>query len=192
MLNKGFILILFYIVLFSSASFAQKKKTTSFFFDTDISALDEQQHQVFLQFISELDSADIMSISIFGYCDDRGRKVYNDTLSVKRANHIKNLLQKTGVNTAKINLLLGNGQVDLSKAENIEQQRANNRRVDLVIEYVKKNLNPDRSIFSDTLKIGDKITLENILFDNSKSVLLEESIPILEKITNVIKEKKKY
>ncbi len=192
MLNKGFILILFYLVLLSSVCFAQKKKTTSFFFDTDISALDEQQHQVFLQFISELDSADIISISILGYCDDRGRKIYNDTLSVKRANHIKNLLQQTGVNTAKINLLLGNGQVDLSKAENIEQQRANNRRVDLVIEYVKKNLNPDRSILSDTLKVGDKIILENILFENSKSILLEESIPILEKITNIIKEKKQY
>ena len=192
MRNKGLISILFLSVLFFSVSYAQKKKTTSFFFDTDISVLDEQQRQIFSQFISELDSADIISISILGYCDDRGRKVYNDTLSVKRANHIKNLLRQTGVNTSKINLLIGNGKVHLNAATNIVEQRANNRRVDLVIEYVKKSLSSDHSILSDTLKIGDKIILENVLFENSKSILLEESIAVLEKITSIIKEKKQY
>ncbi len=191
MLNKGFILILFSFFL-ASISYAQKKMTTSFFFDTDISVLDERQKEAFGQFINELDSADIVSISILGYCDDRGRKGYNDTLSIKRANHIKDLLKENGINTERVGFLSGNGKVDLRETKNIVEQRAYNRRVDLVISYVKRNFSADNSILSDTLKVGDKIILENILFENSRSVLLEESIPVLEKITNVIKEKKQY
>src|SRR5690606_8425087 len=60
------------------------------------------------------------------------------------------------------------------------------------IDYAKKNFAPNSSILSDTLKVGDKIILENILFENSRSVLLEESIPVLERITNIIKAKKQY
>lgn len=192
MLNKGCILILLCFSLFVSAANAQKKKTNSFFFDTDISILDDKQKESFAQFVTEMDSTDIISISILGYCDDRGRKGYNDTLSVQRANHIKGLLKERGITTDKVRLLTGNGRVKLTDPKNVTEQRAYNRRVDLVIEYVKKNFNADKSILSDTLKVGDKIILENILFENSRSVLLEESIPVLEKITSIIKEKKQY
>lgn len=192
MLNKGFILILFYLSLLLSVAYAQKKKTTSFFFETDISTLDERQKEAFAQFISELDSADIVSISILGYCDDRGRKGYNDTLSINRANHIKELLKARGISADKVGFLTGNGRVHLKDPQNISEQRAYNRRVDLVIDYVKKTLATDQSLIADNLKVGDKIILENILFENSRSLLLEESIPVLERITSVIKEKTQY
>ncbi|MDQ8006534.1 MAG: OmpA family protein [Pedobacter sp.] len=192
MLYKGFLLILFYISFFATQAAAQKKKTTSFFFDTDLSVLDEKQKEAFSQFVSEMEAEDIVSISILGYCDDRGRKGYNDTLSIKRANYVKDLLHQRGINTDKVKLLTGNGKVDLAEQNNVTEQRAYNRRVDLVIGYVKRKFANDNSILSDTLKVGDKIILENILFENSRSVLLEESIPVLERITNIIKEKKQY
>lgn len=192
MLNRGCILILLCFSLFASVAHAQKKKTNSFFFDTDISVLDDKQRESFSQFVTEMDSTDIISISILGYCDDRGRKGYNDTLSVQRANHIKALLKERGITTDKVRLLTGNGRVKLTTPKNVSEQRTYNRRVDLVIEYVKKNFNAVKSILSDTLKVGDKIILENILFENSRSVLLEESIPVLERITRIIKEKKQY
>ncbi|SOD19827.1 OmpA family protein [Pedobacter xixiisoli] len=192
MLRKGFILILFSISLLISSVYAQKKKIASFFFDTNIRVLDAQQKKAFSQFLSELDSVDIVSISIIGYCDDRGGKGYNDVLSVNRANHIKELLEQHEINTEKVKVLTGNGKIDLIEPSNVNKQRINNRRVDLVIGYVKKNLRIDNSILPNTLKVGDKIILENVLFENSKSILLKESIPVLEKITNIIKEKKQY
>lgn len=192
MQNKGFILILFLLFILTGNAFAQKTKTTSFFFKTDLSVLDDKQTESFSQFISELDSTDILSIAILGYCDDRGRVGYNDTLSIKRANHIKELLLVKGIAAEKIRLLTGHGKVDLSRRSNVLQQRTYNRRVDVVISYAKRNLLADNSILSDTLKVGDKIVLENILFENSRSVLLEESIPVLEKITKTIKEKLQY
>lgn len=190
--NRGFILIIFSLFVIAGNAFAQQTKTTSFFFKTDLSVLDDQQTERFSQFISELDSTNIFSIAILGYCDDRGRIGYNDTLSVKRANHMKELLLARGIDVSKIKLVTGHGKVDLLPRSNIVQQRTLNRRVDLVISYAKRNLTADNSILSDTLKVGDKIVLENILFENSRSVLLEESIPVLEKITKTIKEKSQY
>lgn len=192
MQNKGFILILFLLFILTGNAFTQKTKTTSFFFKTDLSVLDDKQAESFSQFISELDVRDILSIAILGYCDDRGRVGYNDTLSIKRANHLKELLLVKGIAIEKIRLLTGHGKVDLSQRSNVLQQRTYNRRVDVVISYAKRNLVVDNSILSDTLKVGDKIVLENILFENSRSVLLEESIPVLEKITKTIKEKPQY
>lgn len=192
MFNKGCVLILLCLSLFISAANAQKKKIKSFFFDTDVNTLDDRQREIFSQFVSEMDSTDIISISILGYCDDRGRKGYNDRLSVARANHLKILLEEQGVIASKIGLLIGKGKINLTETKNISKQRTYNRRVDLVIEYVKKSFNSAKSILPDTLKIGDKIILENILFENSRSVLLEESIPVLERITDIIKEKKRY
>lgn len=196
MLNKGFVLILLHLYLFVGLANAQKKKTMSFFFDTDVSILGNKQKEVFSQFIDELDSAEIISISIIGYCDDRGREGYNDTLSIKRASYIKSLLVSKKINTTKVNFLTGNGKIDLINFNNIEEQRAYNRRVDLIIEYVTpRNLvskNTGNSLLPDTLKVGDKIVLENVLFENSRSILLEESIPILEKMAELIKAKPQY
>lgn len=196
MLNKGFVLILLHLYLFVGLANAQKKKTMSFFFDTDVSILGNKQKEVFSQFIDELDSAEIISISIIGYCDDRGREGYNDTLSIKRASYVKSLLVSKKINTTKVNFLTGNGKIDLINFNNIEEQRAYNRRVDLIIEYVTpRNLvskNTGNSLLPDTLKVGDKIVLENVLFENSRSILLEESIPILEKMAELIKAKPQY
>lgn len=192
MLDKRWILVLFCTFLLSSIAYAQKKKTTSFFFETNIDVLGAPQKEVFSHFISELESSDIISIAILGYCDDRGTKNYNDTLSIRRAEHIKLLLKDAGVSTDKVALLIGNGKINLKAPENIDEQRTYNRRVDLEIEYVQKNSIADNPIISDNLKVGDIIVLENILFENSKSVLLEESIPVLEKITALIIEKKQY
>lgn len=176
---KAFVVSLFLTFVFWNSACAQKKIVTSFYFDTDISVLNDKQTAIFGQFMSELDSADIISISILGYCDDRGRSTYNDSLSTSRAYYVKDLLKQAQVDTTKIRLLVGNGKVDLKSTENIDEQRAHNRRVELVISYIKKTFTPENAILSDTLKVGDKIILENILFENSKSVLLEESIPVI-------------
>ena len=184
--------MVFFAFLLSSISYAQKTRTTSIFFDTDLNVLGEHQKSILSQFIAEFESADIISVSILGYCDDRGTKAYNDALSVSRANHIKTLLKLASVNPDKVSLLMGNGKIDLKTPENIAEQRTYNRRVDLKIEYANKSLGTDNTILSNQLKVGDIIVLENILFENSNSVLLEESIPVLEKITALIKEKKQY
>lgn len=192
MLKKGLMLSLLFFSLVINPIFAQKKKIARFFFDTNVCVLDAQQKTAFSQFITEMDSVYMVSISIIGYCDDRGGKAYNLVLSLDRANHVKRLLEEHEISTEKVEVIMGNGKVSLIEPNNIIEQRNNNRRVDLVIGYVRKTLSADSSILPSAIKVGDKIVLEHVLFENSRSVLLKESIPVLEKITSIIKEKKQY
>jgi outer membrane protein OmpA-like peptidoglycan-associated protein len=192
MIGKGFTLILIYVVLFANISYAQKKRTASFFFKTDSSELNGQQKDAFSQFASELNVNVISAITIIGYCDDRGSTRYNDSLSLLRAYHLKDQFKNKNLDLSKIKVLLGKGEIALNNQNNIAEQRAANRRVDVEVTYIEKQILKEQPLLADTLKVGDKIILENILFENSRSVLLEESIPVLQKITHIIKEKKQY
>ena len=90
----------------------------------------------------------------------------------------------------------GKGEILLRfiKSENIEIVRGLNRKVEILVE--KKKINFDdlgRKLpltLESNLIIGDKIILNNILFKTGYSYILEESIPVLEKIVNILKEKK--
>jgi outer membrane protein OmpA-like peptidoglycan-associated protein len=180
------------LLLFTASGYAQQKLIGSFFFETDEFALDAGQLQSFRNFIANLNPSEVISVEVFGFCDDRGREGYNDTLSVRRAETIHKVLVAKGVFSERIRLIAGRGKLPLRQKTNIDLQRNNNRRVDVIIEVLDKPKNqPNASLF-DTLKVGDKIVLENILFENSRSVLLQESIPILERLTSLVKEKKLY
>ncbi len=185
---KGVIVLFFLLsgLLTTLCSNAQVKKNIQFFFDTDISEFNDEQNVRFDQFLTNIKPFEIVSITVTGYCDDRGSKSYNDVLSIKRAEYVASLLKQKGIDGAKIILINGNGKISLANSTNINLQREHNRRVDVSMEYYEQSLLPD------TLRVGDKIVLEDILFVNSRSVLLSESMPILERVTRLIKEKKKY
>lgn len=185
MVYKGLRLVLM-LSIFGGLVFAQNTRKANFYFESDISVLAAKEQQKFKQFIVGLDSTDVISISLIGYCDDIGRKGYNDTLSVMRASHIKTLLQKKGYQTEKVSFLAGNGKVDLKSKTNVEDQRAQNRRVEIIVVYSNRDKVPLKPKFTDTLKVGDKLTFRPILFEDSKSVFSKSSLPILEKLAQDI------
>lgn len=192
-MNKnGFLLILFLTLFSIFYSLAQKVSTTSFYFDTDKSYLDDEQKELFIEFVKNIIPSEIISVEVIGYCDDRGREGYNDTLSLNRAKFIHNLLVNKGFLSEKIKLIKGKGSIELNKVQDIKVQRNSNRRADVIITSIISKITPQESFMSDTLKVGDKIVLENVLFENSRSILLKESIPVIERIASIVKERTKY
>lgn len=170
---------------------AQSSKTTSFYFDSDVSVLGTKELNNFKKFIGSLDSTQVISICLVGYCDDKGSKGYNDTLSRKRADFVQTLLEKKGYHTAKVSFLAGNGKVGLLNAKNIEEQRAQNRRVDIVV--LQEDSIVKQAISSlQNFAIGDKFVLEDIFFENNKSILMEESFPALERVAKLIYDRPNY
>lgn len=179
------------LIIFVAQLKAQQQKINSFYFNTDKSTLEIQQEILIQQFISELDISKIKEIEILGYCDDVGRKGYNDTLSYKRAAYVEQLLLAKGISS--IVMIKGKGKLLLTEKKDVETERANNRRVDVIIKYLPlEPIAKSDDIFSDTLKVGDKIILENVLFENSRHQILEQSIPIVERLADVLLAKKKY
>lgn len=187
--------LLFGVLLSAYCGFAQKQVTTSFFFETDASKLSTRQILIFEQFVKEIVPEEVINVDILGYCDDRGREGYNNTLSLKRAEFIHRLLVEKGVLSERIKKISGKGIIPAQhtkEAQLLDEERSNNRRVDVVINYHKPIVQTVPPLLNDSLKIGDKIVLDNILFENSRSVLIQESIPLLEQIATLVKEKKQY
>ncbi|HMG16578.1 MAG TPA: OmpA family protein [Saprospiraceae bacterium] len=177
---------------------AQLSTNLNLYFKTDSFNLLSEEESKLISFIKNLDNSIITDISIVGYCDDTGKKEYNDVLSSNRANYIKTILKQLNVDTSLVKKVLGKGALELKEKENknIEKQRTHNRRVEIVINYeLKKQTEKaiiNDNLLSDNLKVGDKVTLVNLLFIGARHILLEESIPTLKSLVKTLQSKKKY
>jgi outer membrane protein OmpA-like peptidoglycan-associated protein len=180
------------LLFFTINLWAQQKPIETIFFDFDKFDLTEQQTGVVTNFIKKIDTSQIESIQIYGYCDDRGNDEYNFRLSRSRVNTIQQLLVSNGFNQSKIIILEGKGRVIIKQdtVENLHETRSRNRRVDLVA--VKRNSfgKEVQNSFKDNLKVGDKIALHNILFDIGSAKLTYRSKNELDKIATVLQNKK--
>lgn len=171
---------------------AQQKPIETVYFDFDKFDLTSQQIEVVKNFIKTIDTSKVESIQIYGYCDDRGSDDYNFRLSHDRVNTIQDLLLASGFNQTKIVVLEGKGRVVLrpDTVENLYETRSRNRRVDLIV--VKRNSfgKGVYSSFKDKLKVGDRIYLDNILFDLGSAKLTNDSKKELDKIAVLLQKQK--
>ena len=134
-----------------------------------------------VKFVTEVDSARIESISIYGYCDDRGKEDYNFKLSNNRADAVKDKIVESGVKSKIIVTIEGRGRVLIEDdIDNLSEVRSKNRRVDIVMNFkeipIEKLELP--GVYSDVRKthvIGDRIYLEKILFEKGSSKLTLKS-----------------
>ncbi|OXB06559.1 OmpA family protein [Flavobacterium pectinovorum] len=171
---------------------AQQKPIETIFFDFDKFDLTEQQTGVVSNFIKKIDTSKVESIQIYGYCDDRGDDDYNFRLSKNRVSTIQNLLVLKGFNQSKIVILEGKGRVILKPdtVDNLNEIRSKNRRVDLIVLNKNSFGKEVYSSFKNKLKVGDKIYLDNILFDIGSSKLTHNSKKELDKIATILQQKK--
>ncbi|WP_428230791.1 OmpA family protein [Flavobacterium sp.] len=167
---------------------AQQKPIETIYFEFDKFDLTPKQTEVVTRFIKNIDSSKVESIQIYGYCDDRGNDEYNFRLSNNRANTIQNLLVSAGFNQSKIVILEGKGRIVVraDTVENLHETRSRNRRVDLIV--VKKNSfgKGIHNSFGDKIKVGDKILLDNILFNIGSAKLTSTSKKELDKIAVIL------
>ncbi len=71
-------------------------------------------------------------LSVFGYTDDVGSRDYNQKLSERRANAVRNYLVQAGLNASIINIK-GYGKTNPLVSGDTEQARAKNRRVEIAL-----------------------------------------------------------
>jgi outer membrane protein OmpA-like peptidoglycan-associated protein len=67
---------------------------------------------------------------VVGHTDTKGSKEYNLSLSIKRAEVVKNLLIKNGINHNKVKIL-GKGEESLAIITKDETKQPGNRRVEI-------------------------------------------------------------
>ena len=199
--------LIFFFMFSINYLIAQSNIQHVVYFETDKYIVPETEKNRLLLFTQNLDINKIKKISIYGFCDDRGSNNYNLVLSQNRANAIKKLFSFGGINEKLISNVDGKGEVLLKivTAEDLNIIRGLNRKVEINVEYnspkkevvkveeEKENIDNRKKplTLESNLLVGDKIVLNKILFRTGYSYILEESIPVLEKIARILKEKNK-
>ncbi len=188
---------LLYILLFvlPAALWAQEETVFSVYFEFDKFNLDTKQGDNLVAFVKAVDTTRIETIQIFGYTDDRGKDAYNYKLSNNRANTIREALTNKGVKSKIIITIEGRGRILLEEdIDNKSEARSKNRRVDVVVNFkpappVKMEPGMYSKVKGDLI-VGDRVYLENILFERGSSQLTGKSRLELEKVAKLLKKHK--
>lgn len=171
---------------------AQEEVVHSVYFETAKFGISDAKVEEIIKFVTEVDSARIESISIYGYCDDRGKEDYNFKLSNNRADAVKDKIVESGVKSKIIVTIEGRGRVLIEDdIDNLSEVRSKNRRVDIVMNFkeipIEKLELP--GVYSDIRKthvIGDRIYLEKILFEKGSSKLTLKSKTELDRMARAL------
>ena len=189
--------IVFLLFLLITVAQAQTGNTHVVYFETGQYEVPEIETNRLVLFIQSLKDIEIERIAIYGFCDDRGSDSYNLILSQDRANAIKKIFSGFGVDDNLISNVDGKGEVLLRviSSDNLNIIRGLNRKVEINVVYKiteTKGVVKDEKEYrflNDKLKVGDKITLDNILFETGYSYIVEESIPVLEMMADALRER---
>jgi outer membrane protein OmpA-like peptidoglycan-associated protein len=186
--------------------FAQVDRGHETFFDTDKHDLIKIEAAKLQRFINSLPIEKIEDISIYGYCDDRGTDAYNQALSQRRADAIRNIFVANGVSDSIITNADGKGELLLTRLDDAGSavQRKLNRKVEILVaikvprvvsaeeEESEKELEAvaekKYKTISDTIEKGDRILLENILFKTNYSYVMGKSHKHLRSLAKYLKE----
>ncbi len=185
------ILNILVLLLVTNITLAQEETVYSIYFEFDKYNLDDKQGNNVVAFIKAIDTTRIESIQIFGYCDDRGKDEYNYKLSNNRANTIKDKMIDSGIKNKIIVTIEGKGRILLQDdIDNVSEARSKNRRVDVVVNF--EPLPPPKlepGVYNTVKKdmvVGDRVYLQNILFERGSSKLTGKSRVELEKIARLL------
>lgn len=176
---------------------AQEAIVQSVYFKFDKFDVDDKQTKEVVDFINRNDSTRIASVQIYGYTDDIGKDAYNYKLSTNRATTIKNKLIANGIKNKIIITIEGKGRIlieDDILTENLPEARSKNRRVDVVLNLkptAKRSIPGMFNVVRKTHLVGDKIYLENVLFETGSSRLTFKSKKELDAVARALLRNKK-
>ena len=103
-----------------------------FKFDFDSSDLKARNRELLSRISGILLVSKGYGLSVFGYTDDVGTKEYNQKLSERRAEAVRNYLIQAGIDASIINTK-GYGKTNPLVAGETEEARAKNRRVEIAL-----------------------------------------------------------
>lgn len=199
------LLALILLTLNGVMAFPQKELTHEVYFDTDKFVVPSTEENRLLLFISNIADVDIESISIFGFCDDRGADTYNLKLSQQRADAIKAIFANNEISEDLISNVDGKGKILLKVVEekDLLKIRGLNRKVEIIVKpkppkpekvevAEKASEKPKEKTEIDLInesEVGDKIVFKNILFKTGYAAVTPSSKKTLENIAEALVER---
>lgn len=188
----------FLLLCFFQLALSQKEVRHEVYFETDKYNIPETENNRLLLFLAEIDTIDIQRIEIYGFTDDRGSDDYNLVLSSQRAQSIKDVFSNNELDESLISNVDGKGEILLKivKETDVQKIRGLNRKVEIIVypydpprERPEKVPENAKERLAGDLKVGDKILLDNLLFETGYSYLVPTSRQVLDDIAEILKER---
>ena len=107
------------------------------FFDFDKATLKPEGHQVLDQVADQASNLELETLIAVGHTDSTGPEAYNQKLSERRANSVKEYLVSKGIAADRI-YTEGKGELDPIATNATREGRAQNRRVEIEIVGSRK------------------------------------------------------
>ena len=102
------------------------------FFAFDSYILNNKQQKKLINFIYILKKQKLGTVYIYGHTDRKGSENYNMKLSLKRANHVKELMQRNNIKNNMVIKAFGESSPLINTFDEIEEQK--NRRTEIIIK----------------------------------------------------------
>lgn len=195
------------LMLMGKAVAAQRFDTLYVHFEYDKSFLTSEAKTSIDGFFSKaLRTGAIQAITLSGHCDSIGNHAYNDSLSMARVFSVRQYLYTKGAPERIITDVKGWGKRLPAYENNTDDNRALNRRVEIVLRSLPhKNMaslprepgtqSPplpsagiSKFVKDTTTKAGDQLVLKGLLFIGGRHLPLQISYPILEELLKAMQE----
>ena len=170
-------LLILFILLSSKNGAAKQTDTLYLYFDINKSELSIEGLKRLNSFC-DVNSKHTKEIIITAYADSTGSVANNQILATNRVGFVKTLLMTTNASYKSIIKTYAIGET--SRFGNDLQK---NRCVELVFVNEQKKEISNLGTYAK----GEKIVLENILFENNTHVFLTSSLPALESLAQTLK-----
>ena len=196
----------YFLLLFGLVLSAQEK--ASFYFDFNKETFNPKQNELFLKWLNQNSDKEVLVIN--GYCDWYGTLDYNDSLAYRRINTVYNELKdKSIISFSETLIIKGFGErtrmnskqelnrrvdilfkikhksiADVEKTEALKTVEVPNilqpdsEPIDFNEEVVELPTKKDEQY--DSVKVGDKLILNNLYFYDRSGIFVPESLPVME------------
>jgi outer membrane protein OmpA-like peptidoglycan-associated protein len=195
-MRKYYFFITLFGIFFGPALRAQAPVSCTVYFESNDSAVSAAERVKLKGLFSRADTGLITSVTIFGYCDDRGSSAHNDTLSLSRANSVRTFLVGMGIPPRRITNCRGKGELAIGSVPSADAAalRARNRKAVVTLTYRREQQagHGPGPLLQKDLKIGDKVVLENILFFGGSSKMRPQSYAALDSLLADLLREKQY
>lgn len=175
-------------------TFAQMKDTINLYFAIDEYVLSEKNQQIVDSFLNK---NHVKDVNIIAYTDFLGTAVYNQILSEKRCQRIKNYLLQQHFPEDKLVYCHGKGIHSNSsfqhRTDSTDQGIPEHRKVEIIYTSTNDIVSINKEIVSvavineEELEIGNQIVIENIIFHGGTPIFKEESEPALRQLADIMK-----
>ena len=178
---KKALYILIMLAAFTAQSQEVKKRQVVFYFENDNA---NPAQADFKTLLPELKMAKVTRI--YGHTDTTATTGYNQKLSERRANNVAAVLKNNGINLASTDIK-GLGETQPTGSGLITDRRVVlYYEVETVPEQAEAPKNMKEQIAE--AKVGDKLRLKNMNFENNSDFMLPSSRPVANELLKIMKE----